>query len=59
MGRRMEILKRAAGLRGDASLDLSLSLPVSFRSFFALRSRRMGGYDSRREKKAEAVIAPA
>ena len=59
MGRMMDILKRAAGLRGDANLDLSCSLPVSFRSLFALRSRRIGGYDSRREKKDEIVITPA
>lgn len=55
----MESLKRAAGLRGDANLDLRFSLPVSFRSLVALRSRRRGGYDSRREKKAEIVISPA
>ena len=55
----MEILKRAAGLRGDANLDLSFSLPVSLRSLFALRSRRSGGYDSRSEKKAKIVINPA
>lgn len=59
MGRTMESLKRAPGLRGDANLDLSFSLPVSFRSLFAFRSRRIGGYDSRREKKAETVITPA
>ena len=59
MGRTMETLKRAAGLSGDANLDLRFSLPVSFRSFFALRSRMMGGYVSRRERKAEIVITPA
>ena len=55
----MEILKRAAGLSGDANLDLRFSLPVSFRSLFAFRSRRSGGYDSRRETKAKIVINPA
>ena len=55
----MEILKSAAGLRGEANLDLRSSLPVSFRNLFALRSRRTGGYDSRREKKAKMVISPA
>ena len=55
----MESLKRADGLRGDANLDLKFSLPVSFRNLFALRSRRSGGYDSRREKKAKIVMSPA
>ena len=59
IGRTIESLKRAAGVRGDANFDVRFPLPVSFLSFFALRSRRTGGYDSRREKKAETVIAPA
>ena len=58
-GRMMESLKRAEGVSGEASLDLRFSLPVSFRSFAALRSRRRGAYVSRRKKKADIVIAPA
>lgn len=58
MGRTMESLKSAAGVRWDFSFDLRYVLPVAFRSFVALRSNRIGAYVSRRKKKAEIEIAP-
>lgn len=58
MGRTMESLKSAAGVSGDFSFDLKYALPVAFRSLAALRSKRIGAYVSRREKKAEIEIAP-
>ena len=55
----MESLKSCPGVYGDASFDFSSWLPVSFRSFLALRSSRTGGYDSRRQAKPIIVIVPA
>jgi len=42
-------LNRAAGVSGDFSFDLTFVLPVAFRSFTILRSRRIDAYVSQRK----------
>lgn len=58
-GLTMASLKRSRGDRSEPSLDRRFGFPVSVRSRFALRSRRIGGYVSLRKMKAETVIVPA
>ena len=58
MGRTMESLNSADGVKVDFNFDCSRSFPVSFRRRLALRSRRIGGYVSRRKKRAEMENTP-